>query len=171
MIVDQDLPGHGHETWPPVTSGQQQGHTGDIAVIFAGLVAAPGVNFINHSRIEAGSLNGLGSLEYEMVTVDLETGEVTALDSHGRRVYEVAIDATGRFVVTADRDGVIRVGPITGEEPHLLFGHENSVTALAVDLRARSRLQARVDPTAAVSPDRATETPNWSLISVLDALR
>ena len=88
----------------------------------------------------------------QAVFVDLETGEVTALDSHGRRVYEVAIDATGRFVVTADRDGVIRVGPITGEEPHLLFGHENSVTALAVDPEGRWIASGSEDTTVRLWP-------------------
>jgi WD40 repeat protein len=30
-------------------------------------------------------------------------------------------------------DGEIRVGPVTGEEPHLLLGHESTVFSLAID--------------------------------------
>jgi WD40 repeat protein len=36
------------------------------------------------------------------------------------------------IVVTGDLDGVVRAGPVTGEEPHLLFGHELDVSSVAV---------------------------------------
>jgi WD40 repeat protein len=67
------------------------------------------------------------------IFVDLETGVATPLESHGNRVEAVALDIAGTFAVTGDRDGVVRVGPVTGEEPHVLFGHENSVDAVAID--------------------------------------
>ncbi len=54
---------------------------------------------------------------------DLETGTSSEISSHGNRVYVVAIDPTGTLLVTGDRDGVVRVGPVSGKEPHLLFGH------------------------------------------------
>ena len=44
----------------------------------------------------------------------------------------MAADAEGRLLVTGDLDGVVRVGPITGEEPHLLYGHQ-SVLGVGVD--------------------------------------
>jgi len=34
--------------------------------------------------------------------------------------------------VTGGLDGVVRVGPVTGEEPHLLFGHAGPVSSVAV---------------------------------------
>ena len=34
----------------------------------------------------------------------------------------LALDPSGTALVTGDRDGVIRVGTLTGEEPHLLLG-------------------------------------------------
>jgi len=34
--------------------------------------------------------------------------------------------------VTGDLDGVVRVGPISGETPHLLFGHELEISSVAV---------------------------------------
>jgi WD40 repeat protein len=71
------------------------------------------------------------------IFVDLETGVATPLESHGNRVEAVALDIAGTFAVTGDRDGVVRVGPVTGEEPHVLFGHENSVDAVAIDPNGR----------------------------------
>jgi WD40 repeat protein len=35
-------------------------------------------------------------------------------------------------VVTGGEDGVVRVGPVTGEEPHLLIGHKGPVIGLAL---------------------------------------
>jgi WD40 repeat protein/DNA-binding winged helix-turn-helix (wHTH) protein len=64
--------------------------------------------------------------------LDLETGVVTPLDSHGDRIVGMALDPTGDIVVTASDDGTIRVGPATGEEPHLLLGHKD-VFAPTVD--------------------------------------
>ena len=34
--------------------------------------------------------------------------------------------------MTGDRNGLVRVGPLTGEEPHLLFGHTRPVMSVAV---------------------------------------
>ena len=71
------------------------------------------------------------------IFVDLETGTTTSLDAHGDRVQSVALNAAGTVAVTGDRNGVIRIGPVTGEEPHLLLGHENSVDVIVVAPDAR----------------------------------
>ncbi len=34
------------------------------------------------------------------------------------------MNPAGTTVLSGDREGVLRVGSVTGEEPHLLFGHE-----------------------------------------------
>jgi WD40 repeat protein len=68
---------------------------------------------------------------------DLERGTSRELSSHGDRVSHVAFDATGTFVITGDRTGAVRVGPVTGEEPHLLVGHKGKILALAVDPKGR----------------------------------
>jgi WD40 repeat protein len=67
------------------------------------------------------------------VFFDLDTGEVTALTTHGLHVRELVLNKEGTVAVTGDADGVIRVGPATGEEPHLLLGHDNRVDILAID--------------------------------------
>ena len=67
------------------------------------------------------------------VRLNLETGALTPLGTHGSRVNTVALDRGGTVVVTGDLEGIVRVGPISGEEPHLLFGHENRVNVVAID--------------------------------------
>jgi WD40 repeat protein len=62
---------------------------------------------------------------------DLDAGATTRLESHGKRVWTIALSRDGMVVVTADRDGIIRVGPVTGEEPHLLL--RGSATEMAID--------------------------------------
>jgi WD40 repeat protein len=62
---------------------------------------------------------------------DLETGELTELPSHGR-AGSIALSPDEKFIVTGDVDGTIRVGPVNGEEPHLLMGHTDYVMALAL---------------------------------------
>jgi WD40 repeat protein len=63
---------------------------------------------------------------------DVATGSVRRLDSHGGRVYAVAIDRTGTIVATGSGDGIVRVGPASGGMPHLLIGHTNRVTSVAI---------------------------------------
>ncbi len=56
------------------------------------------------------------------------------LEEHGNRVawWASAFDPSGTLVVTGDSDGVVRVGPVTGETPNLLFGHRRAVKSVAV---------------------------------------
>ena len=86
------------------------------------------------------------------IFVDLETGVATPLETHGNRVEAVALDIAGTVAVTADRDGVVRVGPVTGEEPHILLGHERSVEALAVDPEGRWIASGSKDTTIRLWP-------------------
>jgi WD40 repeat protein len=63
---------------------------------------------------------------------DLETGITREITSHGTRLYAVALDPTGTIAVTGDKDGVLRAGPVTGEEPHMLYGHELEIAGVAI---------------------------------------
>jgi WD40 repeat protein len=63
---------------------------------------------------------------------DLRAGVSRELTSHGNEVRSVALDPTGEIAVTGGWDGLVRVGPVTGEEPHLLYGHTRTVTSVAV---------------------------------------
>ena len=44
----------------------------------------------------------------------------------------MALDPTAKIAVTGSSDGVVRVGPVTGEEPYLLYGHKGAIYAVAV---------------------------------------
>ncbi|MBW3672250.1 MAG: hypothetical protein KY432_11340, partial [Acidobacteria bacterium] len=56
---------------------------------------------------------------------------------HGEAVARAIFDRSGRRIISADGEGVIRVGYVEGCEPHLLLGHEGAVTALAVSRDGR----------------------------------
>ena len=63
---------------------------------------------------------------------DLATGTTREVVTHGSRLTACALDSTGKVLVTGDAGGVVRVGWLTGEVPHLLYGHTGRVTSVAV---------------------------------------
>jgi WD40 repeat protein len=60
---------------------------------------------------------------YELVRFSLDGQGSTVLASHGY-VTVAALDPTGTLVASGTADGTIRVGPVSGGEPHYFFGHE-----------------------------------------------
>jgi WD40 repeat protein len=83
---------------------------------------------------------------------DLGTRTSRTLVSHGSDVVSMALDSTGTTAVTGSSDGTIRVGRITGEEPHLLFGHAGMVTSVAVSSDGRWIASGGADGTVRVWP-------------------
>jgi WD40 repeat protein len=71
-------------------------------------------------------------LDAKLTVLNLDTWAFGEITSHGNRVRAAALDPTGTIVVTGDAEGVVRVGPATGEEPHLLYGHTLEVSSVAV---------------------------------------
>jgi DNA-binding winged helix-turn-helix (wHTH) protein/WD40 repeat protein len=65
--------------------------------------------------------------------VDLDARIEKHLETHGDSIRAAALDVSGEIAVTGDLDGTIRVGPVTGEDPHLLLGHDHEVRTLAID--------------------------------------
>jgi len=63
---------------------------------------------------------------------DLASRETREITSHGKGVLSFALDPSGTILVTGDKSGVVRVGRLTGGEPHLLFGHNGPVTSVTV---------------------------------------
>ena len=73
------------------------------------------------------------SVENEQAVVlwNLDGTREKTLTSRGNP-YTVALDPTDKVVVSGGVDGVVRVGPISGEEPHLLLGHTGLIRSVAV---------------------------------------
>ena len=79
------------------------------------------------------SANRLGLLDPELLVLGLDGRVVRRIVSHGNALTAtVALDAGGRLVVTGDASGIVRVGPLSGAEPHLLLGHAGPVNRVAV---------------------------------------
>jgi DNA-binding winged helix-turn-helix (wHTH) protein/WD40 repeat protein len=83
---------------------------------------------------------------------DLDTGIVVPLSAHGTEEKKLALDRNGTMVVTGDSNGVVRVGRVSGEEPHILLGHDKEVLSLAVDPLGRWIASAGMDETVRLWP-------------------
>ena len=59
-------------------------------------------------------------------------GTTSRIATHGDLPVTAAIHPSDRWIATGGyRDRLVRVGPASGEEPHLLFGHERTITKVA----------------------------------------
>jgi WD40 repeat protein len=76
---------------------------------------------------EAG--DGAGPYCAALVAHDLTRHTSRELTAFGSRIEEGDRDATGEILVTGGADGIIRVGRLSGGEPHLLFGHKGAAHA------------------------------------------
>jgi WD40 repeat protein len=83
---------------------------------------------------------------------DLEERTSWELESHGDEVSRLQWHPAGDLVVTPSRDGSIRVGPMSGEEPHLLLGHERMVWDVAVHPNGQWIASASTDGTVRLWP-------------------
>ena len=79
---------------------------------------------------------------------DLRNGSSTLIQSHGNRVECVAFDPAGTKLITGDTEGVVRVGPINGGTPNLLYGHKYGVRDVVVHPRGEWILSTEFGPTA-----------------------
>jgi WD40 repeat protein len=85
--------------------------------------------------LSADGRHALVSGASELHLFDLLGGTSLRIETHGDRFWDdsIAIDPSGQVIVTGDTEGVVRVGPATGEEPHLLLGgHDGVVSSVAV---------------------------------------
>jgi WD40 repeat protein len=101
---------------------------------------------------EEGENEGLQDPAGSPIFFDLDGGTVNQLTTHGLQVRKIALDQKGTIAVTGDSNGVIRVGPVTGDEPHLLLGHDGIVVDLAVDPLGRWIASAGMDQTLRLWP-------------------
>jgi len=111
----------------------------------------------------------------DLLLLDLATHTSQRITTHGQRLWMAAFDPSGRVVVSADVDGVVRAGPITGEEPHLLLGHSTPVLAVAVSPDGRWIGSVSDDglnlwPMPDVTEPPLHTLPHVELMTKLDAL-
>jgi WD40 repeat protein len=103
---------------------------------------------------------------------DLRERRGWPLPSHGDQVALMAWDPSGKRVVTGSRDGIVRVGPVTGEEPSLLIGHQGPIWGVRVDSTGRLVGSTSTDGTVRIWPMPAGQPPHtWSHDALLDKFR
>ncbi len=61
-----------------------------------------------------------------------DTRTKTTLDRHGWQLWAVAMHSGGDLFVTGSRDRIVRVGDVSTDGAHLLFGHDGMILAVAV---------------------------------------
>ena len=76
---------------------------------------------------------------------DMRERRSRPLATHGDQVTLMAWDPSGTRIVTGSREGIVRVGPVTGEEPHLLIGHQGPIWAPHLATRPVPRKAAVTD--------------------------
>jgi WD40 repeat protein len=151
--------------------------TGESETLFEEAVAGFAVNsgetrvLLSQAGSERASLVPYG----RAVFLDLMTGLTTPLAAHGDRVTTVATDAGGTIAVTGGESGVVRVGPITGEEPHMLVGNPDEVYDVAIDPSGRwiassSGTEVRLWPMPDLSKPPLHTLPHDELIAKLKTL-
>jgi WD40 repeat protein len=103
---------------------------------------------------------------------DLRERRSWPLSSHGDQVTLMAWDPSGMRVVTGSRNGIVRVGPVTGEEPHLLIGHEGPIWGVRIDPTGRVIASTSVDGTVRIWPmPQGQPLHTWSRDALLEKLR
>ena len=139
------------------------------------LLAQPGGAFLGPDGRHVLLLDTGDNLQEPVGTAsvyDLRERRGWPLSSHGDQVTLMAWDPSGKRVVTGSRDGIVRVGPVTGEEPHLLIGHQAPIWGVRVDPTGRLVGSTSGDGTVRIWPmPEGQPLHTWPRDAFLDKLR
>jgi WD40 repeat protein len=111
----------------------------------------------------------------DLLLLDLVAQTTRRITSHGAQLMTGVLSRSGRIIVTGGHDGILRVGPVTGEEPHLLLGHKGPITGLAVSpderwIASSSDESITIWPMPDVTKPPLHTLPHAELMATLDAL-
>jgi WD40 repeat protein len=99
------------------------------------------------------SVGDVYKTETELWLTDLESGASRWLQNYGGNIAAVDFHPSGKWIVAGDyRDGTVRVGPASGEEPQLLLGHEDGVIKVVFSPDGQWVASASMDGTARLWP-------------------
>jgi WD40 repeat protein len=138
----------GLQRWNLETGESEVLYDGNLRVLLEGFSAnRDGTKVVMAEREGVES-----SASRRAVFLDYKTGISSILARHGTRISAVMLGAEGDVVVTGDSDGVVRVGRASGEEPHLLLGHESAIATVAIDPLGRWLASGSYDNTIRLWP-------------------
>jgi WD40 repeat protein len=90
--------------------------------------------------------------EQRLSVHDLEQDRDRDLPRLCAEITAIDLDPTGAIAVAGCQDGIIQVGRVTGEEPHLLLGHKGAVRSVAVSPDGRWIVSGGLDGTVRMWP-------------------
>jgi WD40 repeat protein len=111
-----------------------------------------------------------------LLVLDLDSGRRRVIESHGDKLtLALATDPAGETVVTGDVAGVVRVGRVSGGEPHLLLGHTGAVSRVTISpdgrwIASASGSEIRLWPMPDLSRPALHTLPYEALMGRLRAL-
>jgi len=151
---------------------------GEIAAETVVDAASAGLNLSRDGRfliVLASATPGTHNFCFEQLLLfDLVAGTSRPITSHGDRLFSVVLDATDRTLVSADVDGVVRAGPATGGEPHLLISRPGGIGSVAISpdgrwIASTGDTPVRLWPMPDLSKPPLRTLPHDELLAKLDA--